>query len=395
MELAIKGGKPLLEKKPFTDPIPKKEEIDAVLSCLNDGYIADFMGQKKVKEFEQKFAKFIGIKHATALNSGTAALHVALDLLGVGFGDNVIVPAYTWVTVATSVIQQTAMPRFADISLDNYGLTAKNIEEKIDYKTKAILLCHLYGIPSEIEKIKKIADEKNIPIIEDCAQSLGATVLGKKLGTIGALGCFSFQLNKSITSGEGGMVVSNDSAMDENAKIIRKGGKAGRTSFPRMGYNYRVPDVCAAIGIAQLEKFDKMEADRRRNIKIYKKFLKNTGLIFPKDLDEDNCAYTKIPVLVPKELETKRDYFVEALNAESAPIETGYPISLYKIPYIKEKKFFGEVFKNTIKEDYSSVLCPNSEEATKRTINLISTHSLGEETVKITCEAIKKVLAQM
>jgi len=391
--LAIEGGRPVRKEMPNIDPVPSKSEIDAVASCLKEGYVSDFLGKKKVKEFEEKIASFTELPYSTAFNSGTAALHVSLDLLGVGFKDQVIVPAYTWVTVATTVLQQTALPVFADISEDDFGINAGDLASRINRHTKAIILCHLYGIGAEINEVRKIAKESGIAVIEDCSQAFGVKIGKKHVGSFGDIGCFSFQLNKNITSGEGGMLVTKNRRFWQESKIIRQGGKATRTSFSRIGYNYRMPDICAAIGIAQLSTFGKMNKKRIKNTKRYLKRLKGTGLKFPKKIDLDKGSYTKVPVLFPRELKEKRNRFVKTVLAENVPIEPGYSTPLYKIPYIRKKDFFGKRFQKAMRGmDYKKCFCQTAEDACERTINLISTHYLEENVIDDACEAIKKVL---
>lgn len=238
-----------------------EEEISAVREVLLSGR---YVSGPKVEEFERLFADYIGVKYAIAVNSGTAALQAALMAIGVTSGDEVVVPALTFFSTVTSVIHQNAVPVFADISLDNYCMDPEDLERRITARTKAVIPVHYFGHAVEMERVKEIAARHNIRVIEDCAQSHGTLYKGKKTGSIGDLGAFSFFATKHMTTGEGGMVTTNDRDWAGLIKQFRSHGMSGRHNHILLGYNYRMTEMAAAMGIVQLSKLDALNEARIR-----------------------------------------------------------------------------------------------------------------------------------
>ncbi len=244
--------------KPFVD----EEEVQAVREVLLSGR---YVSGPKVEEFEKKFADYIGVKHAVAVNSGTAALHVALASLGIGPGDEVIVPPLTFFSTVSAVLHQNAIPVFADIDLESFCLDPSDFEDKITENTKAVIPVHIFGNAAEMDEILRIADEYNVKVVEDCAQAHGTEYKGKKVGSIGDAGCFSFYATKHMTTGEGGMITTDSDEIAEKAKIIRNHGMVGRDQHVMLGYNYRMSEINAAIGLVQLKKLEKLNEKRIEN----------------------------------------------------------------------------------------------------------------------------------
>jgi dTDP-4-amino-4,6-dideoxygalactose transaminase len=250
-------------KIPLSDIDLDEEEIREVVKVLKSKWLS--MGPV-TQRFEEEFAKYLGVKHAFGTSSGTAALHIAHKVLGIKEDDEVIVPSLTFVATANSILYCKAKPVFADItSLEDFDISPEDILEKITTKTKAITIVHYGGYPCDMDAIMEIADDYNLKIIEDAAHAPGAEYKGRKCGTIGDVGCFSFFANKSLVTGEGGMIVTNDDALAEKTRIMRSHGMTTLTwdrhkghahsyDVVDMGFNYRINEVASAIGLVQLKK---------------------------------------------------------------------------------------------------------------------------------------------
>lgn len=264
---------------PISKPLLGKEEENSVLEVLRSGKLAQ---GEKVEEFERDFADYIGVKHAIATNSGTSALHTGLLACGIGKDDEVITTPFTFIASVNSIVLCQAKPIFVDIDEDTFNINANSIEEKITKKTKAIMPVHLYGNPCDMKAISEIAQKHNLRIIEDACQAHGAEVNGRKLGSFD-IGCFSFYPSKNITTGEGGMITTNDSEIAEKCRMLRNHGSKIRYYHDFIGYNYRMTDIAAAIGIAQLKKLEMFNKKRIENAEyLTKKLSKLSWLITPK-----------------------------------------------------------------------------------------------------------------
>lgn len=239
-----------------------EEEIAAIREVLLSGR---FVSGPKVEEFERRFADYIGVAYAVAVNSGTAALHAALACLGVGPGDEVVVPALTFFSTVTAVMHQNAVPVFADISLDNFCLDPAEFERRITPRTKAVIPVHYFGHAVEMDAINKIANRYGIVVLEDCAQAHGTMYKGSRVGSIGQAGAFSFFATKHMTTGEGGAITTNNSEWFEKARLFRSHGLKGRNDHVILGYNYRMTEIAAAMGIVQLSKLDSLNKARIHN----------------------------------------------------------------------------------------------------------------------------------
>jgi perosamine synthetase len=296
--------------------------------------------------------------------------------LSLNKGDEVILPDYTFVSDASAIIQESAVPVFADIDDKSYCISPKDIESKITDKTKAIMPVHIYGHPADMKKIMLIAKKHGLAVIEDCAQAHGAKIGSKPVGVFGDAGCYSFSKTKNMTTGEGGMIVTNNKDFAEEAKIVRQNGKVSWKIHKRLGYNYRMTDMQAALGMSQLTDLKKMNNTRKKNANIYLKLLKNTGLVIPKISDDITHAFYKLPVLMPEEHIKKRDVFANALIKENLPVETCYSSTLSNISFLKK---------------YSRERCEVAEDFTARALNLPVAPCLSPATVTKICEGIRKV----
>ncbi len=226
--------------------------------------------------FEESFAKFIGMEHGVSCSNGTTAIHIAMETLKIGKGDEVIIPNLSNIATANGVIFAGAKPVLVDVDKKTFGIDPAKIEEKITPKTKAILVVHLYGHPVEMEPVSEIAKKHNLFLVEDCAESHGAKYNGKMTGSFGDISCFSFYSNKIVTAGEGGMVLTNNKEYAERARLIRNlGFTEPRFHHSVLGSNYRMSNLHAAIGYAQMEKIEKILKSRKRIMRMYNKLLKN------------------------------------------------------------------------------------------------------------------------
>lgn len=249
---------------PIAKPNIGEEEKNAVMEVLESGMLAQGL---KVKEFEERFAKYIGTKYAVATSNGTTALHIALLSSGIKKGDEVITTPFSFIASATSILFCNAVPVFADIKTKTFNINPNKIEKAITKKTKAIMVVHLYGQSSEMDRIKEIANKKKLSLIEDACQAHGAENNGKRVGSIGDIGCFSFYPTKNMTTGEGGMITTNDHVIAEKVRLLRDHGQKERYEHVIVGYNYRMTNIAAAIGIEQLQKLEQFNKKRRENAK--------------------------------------------------------------------------------------------------------------------------------
>ena len=251
---------------PISKPEIGKEEIAAVTRVLESGMLAQ---GEVVEEFEDKFAAYIGTDYAIATNSGTSALHTALAAQGIKEGDEVITTAFSFFATASCVLMQNATPVFVDIDPKTYNIDPALIEAKISDRTKAIIPVHLYGQPCEMREIMDIAKANNLAVIEDAAQAHGAEYKAKKVGAIGDIGVFSFYSTKNIITGEGGMITTDNEEIAERARLIRNHGQSRRYFHDCLGYNYRMTNIAAAIGLVQLKKIDTLSLRRMSNARYY------------------------------------------------------------------------------------------------------------------------------
>jgi len=257
-------------------PVLDGNERKYVLDCLDTGWISATGGY--VDAFERKFSEYCGAAHGVACSSGTTAIHLALEALGIGCGDEVIVPCFTLIADANMVILAGARPVFVDVSPRNWCIDPAQTERKITPRTKAIVPVHMYGHPCDMDPILEIAWQHGLYVIEDAAQAHGAEYRGRRVGKIGDVGCFSFYASKTLTTGEGGMVVTNNARLAERMRTIRSQGFEGDSRayiHKAMGFNYRLTNFQAAIGLAQTEKADEKTEKKREIARCYRRLLEN------------------------------------------------------------------------------------------------------------------------
>lgn len=262
---------------PIAKPLIGVEEEKAVNAVLKSGFIAE---GEVVRDFEGAFAKYIGVKHAVAVNSGTAALHVALLAAGIEDGDEVICPSFSFIATGNSILYCNAKPVFADVLEDTFNVDVEDVKEKITKKTKAVMPVHLYGQPAEMKALVELCADKKLVLIEDACQAHGAEYEGKRVGSFG-VGCFSFYPTKNMTTGEGGMITTDDDVVAERCRLIRAHGMKVRYHHDMLGFNYRMTNVAAAIGVEQLKKLDGFNQKRIENAEYLTKKLAGVRGITP------------------------------------------------------------------------------------------------------------------
>ena len=268
------------------EPIIGQEEIDAVVAALKDGEISGSFG-KSIPAFEQEFAKYIECHDGVAVSSGSTALHLAVAAAGIGVGDEVLVSSSTNIATALAVIHNGATPVPVDSENVTWNLDLDLIEGLITAKTKAIIPVHLYGHPVDMDRLMQIARKHNLLVIEDCAESHGATCRGRMTGSFGDMACFSFYANKVITTGEGGVVTTNNREFADRLRLLRNlAFTKPRFRHEEAGFNFRMTGYQAAMGLAQFRKIEQIISEKRRVAQTYNKFLKDIdGLQLPHEAD--------------------------------------------------------------------------------------------------------------
>ena len=356
---------------PVYQPELSGNEKKYVNECLDTNWIS--AKGRFVGEFENKVAEFLGVNHAISVSNGTVALHLALMALGIGKGDEVILPSLTYVASANAITYTGAIPVFADSLYESWQIDPEDIKRKITDKTRAIMVVHLYGQPCDMDPIMKIAREHDLFVVEDCAEAFGSTYKGKCVGGFGDISAFSFYGNKTITTGEGGMVVTSDPVLYERASHMKDQGLAFDREYWHdiVGYNYRMTNVCAAIGLAQLEQANDFIARKKQVAEWYVEELKGTPVEVPPVVKDTVNTYWMFSILLPKakERDELRKKLADA-GVETRPLF--YPVHLMPMYSQKYRKL-------KIAEDLGL-----------RGINLPSWPGLSKEQVQYICTIIRE-----
>lgn len=319
---------------PIAKPIITKGEIDAATRVLRSGHLTE---GEVVTQLEQIFASYCDTKYAVAVNSGTAALHTALYSLGIGQGDEVITTPFTFVATANAICMTGAKPVFVDILPDTFLINPKQIEAKITKKTKAIIPVNLYGQPADYQEIYAIAKKYKLFIIEDAAQSIGATYHGKRSGTFADLSCFSFYATKNIMCGEGGMITTNHAPLAKRARQFKNHGQSAtaRYKYNDIGYNYRMMDLLAAIVIEQLKKIDWIITKRQALARQYTEaFSLIKGIVTPIVDKSRTHVFHQYTIRVEKPFPLKRDELKNYLKKHGIVSNVYYPTPLYDFTHL-------------------------------------------------------------
>ncbi len=314
---------------PVARPAIGQDEISAVTAVLESGMLA---AGERVAEFEKKFSDYCGTTHAVAVNNGTAALHAALLAADIGPGDEVIVPSFSFIATATAVSMTGAKPVFVDVNEQTFGIDPAQVEDSVTPKTKAVIGVHLFGQPFDVPGVQQVCDSHNLTLIEDAAQAHGAMYNGEKTGGFGQFGCFSFYATKNMTTGEGGMVTTSDKAYNERLRLIINHGQSEKYLHTRLGYNYRMTDIAAAIGLVQLKKLEKFNMRRRKNAEYYDTHISVKGLVTPAVAQGMHHVYHQYVIRLTDEFPMKRADFMEYLKVKGIGTAVHYPIPIHHQP---------------------------------------------------------------
>lgn len=359
---------------PVCEPDLRGRELKYVTEAIRNRWVSS-MGPA-VQQFESSFAEFIGTKYAVSVTNGTHALHLALSALDVGPGDEVIVPSFTMIAVANAVRYVGATPIFVDVRPDTWNIDENKIEPAITKKTKALLIVHTYGHPAEMDTIRKIANKYKLSIISDACEAHGAVYKGKKIGMLSDACCFSFYANKVITTGEGGMVVTNDTQLYQLMFKLHNHAFSSSIHFwhEYCGYNYRMTNLQAAMGLAQLERIDTMLQNKRSNAMLYLKLLSDIPYLqFPVELEGCTNIYWMFGILLQEKSPISRDYLREFLASRG--IETrSFFIPLHFQPVYCKEEYLGAF--------------PVSEYLGERGLYLPSASTLTKANIRFICNTI-------
>lgn len=364
-----------MEFIPISKPSITQKEIQYIMDAVSSGWVSSL--GKYVDMFEEKFASYCGTKYALTTSNGTTALHLVLVALGIKPGDEVIIPDITFVATGNAVKYVGAKPVIVDIEEDTLCIDPESVKKAITSKTKAIIAVHLYGHPANMEEINKIAKEYGIIVIEDAAEAHGAEVNGKKVGSLGHVGTFSFYGNKIITTGEGGMITTNDANLYERMRHLRDHAmsKEKRYWHTEVGFNYRMTNIQAALGLAQLERIDEIIAKKRLIFEWYKEGLKDIeGIKLNYEAPWAKNVYWMVCLEVEGYTEKQRDELMKRLkekNIDTRPYF--YPLS--DMPMFEKTD------------------TPIAHKVYQRGLNLPSYFDITREEVNYICSTIKEVLA--
>lgn len=357
---------------PIARPITADEELKAIEEVLTSGMLAQ---GKAVNEFENLFSDYIGVKNAIAVSNGTVALDVALKALGIKEGDEVITTPFTFIATANSILYQKAKPVFADVDERTFNINPVDVLNKITAKTKAIIGVHLFGHPFDVKAIQEICEDHKLLLVEDCAQAHGAEYQGKKVGSF-ATGCFSFYPTKNITTGEGGIITTDNNEVSESCRLLRNHGQSSKYYHTILGYNYRMTDIQAAIGIAQLNKLNEFNKKRIQNAEYYNKHIKLDGLITPYKDANVKHVYHQYVIKVEKD-SIDRDVFMKYLTDNGIGCAVHYPLPIFSQPLYRDLGYTDEIAK-----------CPVTSDIVNRVLSLPIHPSLSEENLNYVVETI-------
>ncbi|MFC1937649.1 DegT/DnrJ/EryC1/StrS family aminotransferase [Chloroflexota bacterium] len=361
------------------EPLLGEKEVKYVLNCLKTNWISS--KGKYIEEFEKGFANYCGCSYGVTTTSGTTALHLALASLGIGTGDEVIIPTFTMVATAFAVIYTGATPILVDAEYETGNMDVTQIEAKISPSTKAIMPVHIYGHPCDMGPIMEVARKRGLWVIEDAAEAHAAEYKGKKTGGISHIGCFSFYANKIMTTGEGGMVVTNNEEVAEKARALKDlaHSKGKRFLHTDIAFNYRMTNVQAAIGMAQLDKIDEYAERRRAHARLYNELLDNIpGITLPVEKEWAKNVYWMYSILIEDEFGISRDELMSKLEERGIGTRSAF-IPMHQQPALLN---FG-LFKG---EQY-----PVAEELAKKGMYLPSSTGLSHDDIKYICGVIREL----
>lgn len=364
-----------------------EDDIKAVVDVLKSDYLTT---GPRIEEFENKVAHYVGAKYAVAVNSGTAALHIACLAAGIGKGDEVITSPITFAASSNCVLYCGGTPVFADIDINTYNVSAESINKKITDKTKAIIPVHFTGQPCDMDEIMKLAKEKKLIVIEDAAHALGASYKDRRIGSIADMTCFSFHPVKPITTGEGGMVVTDDEELYKRLVLFRSHGITRDESLlehneggwyyeqQELGYNYRITDISCALGISQMDKLTQFINKRKSLAMRYDEAFRDIEeLVVPYQLPEVSSGWHLYMLMVP---EGRRKEIYDNLRGKGIGVNVHY-LPVYKHPYYQ-------------RHGYNQCICKNAEEFYRRAITLPLFPTMTSEQQDYVIDAVRKAVLE-
>ena len=362
---------------PVFEPVITEDEIAMVVDALRKGEVSGTFG-KYIEDFENEFAAYCGCKYGVAVNSGTSALHLAVAALDLEKGDEVLVSASTNIATALAALHNGAVPVPVDSEPETWNLDLDLIEGLITPKTKAIIPVHLYGHPVDMDRLMEIANRHKLIVIEDCAESHGATVRGRMTGSFGHMACYSFYANKIITTGEGGMVTTNDKEFAERVKLLRNlAFTKPRFRHELAGFNFRMPGFVAALGLAQFRKIDAIVEAKRKMAQTYNEKLKGIpGLQLPAELEWAKNVYWMYGVVVKPDFGISRDKLIEALAERGIETRTFF-CPMNQQPVLEKL------------EGFRRVECPVADSLWENGLYLPSAFNLDDEKIGYIADAIR------
>ena len=346
-------------------PLIGDEEVRAVEEVLRSGMLAQ---GKKVAEFEDRFSQFIGSKYSVAVGNGTQALHAALMACGIKPGDEVITSGFTFIASATSIVHSGAVPVFADIDPITFNIDINSVKELITEKTRAIMPVHLFGLGADINALRKLCDQHDLVLVEDACQSHGAQVNDRGVGTFGDAAAFSFYPTKNMTTGEGGAVTTQDKRTDEELRYLRHQGQKSRYEYAMVGYNYRMTEIAAAIGISQLQKLPAWTEKRIANATFLNERLGTAGIKIPHVPEGYKHVYHQYTIRVQD-----RESVIQKLADRGVGCGVYYPMGLHELGPMK---------------DFRKGPLPEVERATREVLSLPVHPGLSDDELSTVAEAV-------
>lgn len=368
--------KPSEKKIAFAGPWITQKEVDYVIDATQNGFYENYDGY--AKKLEKTVAEFVGVKHAIATHCCTVALHLACAALELKAGDEVICTDFSWVATAYAIVYTGATPVFVDIDPDTWTIDPAAIERAITPKTKAIMLVHSFGVPADMTRIGAIAQKYGLPIIEDAAPALGSEHQGKRVGSFGKFGCFSFQGAKLTVSGEGGIIVTDDDAMFQKLSLLASMGRTNsQANFwsDMLGYQYTIANLTAALALAQVERIDELTAKKRAIFSWYEERLAHVpGLKMIREQSGSKANYCYPSILLTESINANRDQVLAHLKELNVHCRPGFP-RMSRFP-IHEARYEN----------------PVAAQAEKRGISLASAGNLTRDDVNFACDALLEAI---
>lgn len=357
---------------PIARPVIGAEEMAAVGDVLASGMLVQ---GEVVRKFEEEFSRYIGVKESVAVSNGTVSLDMALRALDLPRGDEVICPAFTFIATANSILYQDLRPKFADVDPSTFNLDPESLAEAITPNTRAVVGVHLYGQPFDVKAVRQICEDHNLALIEDCAQAHGAEYDGQKVGSFG-IGCFSFYPTKNMTTGEGGMITLEDEGLAARLRLMRNHGDTGKYNHVALGYNYRMTNLQAAIGLPQLKRLDEFNRRRIENAEYLNRNIKIEGLSTPFRQPKVKHVYNQYVLRVEEDFPAGREQLMDYLQSKGIGSAIHYPKPIYQQPLYRELGLEGH--------------CPASEDVSSRVLSLPVHPSLSESELEYIAETLNR-----